>query len=82
MHGKPVAFTKLRVTYNHEADSALGFVALNDPNAIKGPADFKRAASKIGFTFNWFYIDHSHIAYFNSGNNPVAAGADQHELPG
>ena len=36
VRGKPVAFTKLRVTYNHEADSALGFVALNDPNTIKG----------------------------------------------
>ena len=49
-----------------------------DPRA----RDFQRAASKIGFTFNWFYIDHSHIAYFNSGNNPVRARADQHALPG
>jgi acyl-homoserine lactone acylase PvdQ len=81
VHGKPVAFTVLRVTYNHEADSALGFVALNDPNAIKGPADFKRAASKIGFTFNWFYIDHDHIAYFNSGNNPVRAARTSTNFP-
>jgi acyl-homoserine lactone acylase PvdQ len=68
---RPVAYTQLRSTYFHEADSALGFVDLNNPNAIKGPRDFQRAVSKIGFTFNWFYADHSNIAYFNSGNNPV-----------
>jgi len=78
---KPVAFTSLRSTYWHEADSALGFVALNDPSKIHGPGDFKRAASKIGFTFNWFYIDHSHIAYFNSGNNPVRAKRTSTHFP-
>jgi acyl-homoserine lactone acylase PvdQ len=81
VRGKPVLFTKLRSTYWHEADSALGFVALNDPGRIRGPEDFKRAASKIGFTFNWFYIDHSHIAYFNSGNNPVRAKRTSSHFP-
>jgi acyl-homoserine lactone acylase PvdQ len=79
--GRPVAYTSLRSTYFHEADSALGFVALNDPNAIRGPADFKRAVSKIGFTFNWFYADHSKIAYFNSGNNPVRAPRTSAHFP-
>jgi hypothetical protein len=79
--GKPVAFTKLRSTYFHEADSALGFVELNDPNKIRGPRDFQRAASKIGFTFNWFYVDHSHIGYFNSGNNPVRAARTSSNFP-
>jgi len=81
VHGKPVAFTKLRSTYFHEADSALGFVTLNDPSKIHGPEDFKQAASKIGFTFNWFYIDHSHIAYFNSGNNPVRRARTSTHFP-
>jgi acyl-homoserine lactone acylase PvdQ len=71
VRGRPVAYTSLRATYFHEADSALGFVELNDPSKIRGPEDFQRAVSKIGFTFNWFYTDHSHIAYFNSGNNPM-----------
>ena len=79
--GKPVAYTKLRSTYFHEADSALGFVELNDPNKIRGPEDFQRAASKIGFTFNWFYVDHSKIAYFNSGNNPVRARRTSTHFP-
>ena len=25
----------------------------------------------VDYTFNWFYADNKHIAYFNSGNNPV-----------
>jgi acyl-homoserine lactone acylase PvdQ len=81
VRGRPVAYTSLRSTYFHEADSALGFVELNDPNAIRGPEDFQRAVSKIGFTFNWFYADHSKIAYFNSGNNPVRAGRTSTHFP-
>jgi hypothetical protein len=81
VRGRPVAYTKLRSTYFHEADSALGFVALNDPGKINGPKDFQAAASKIGFTFNWFYADHSHIAYFNSGNNPVRAARTSTHFP-
>ena len=68
--GKPVAYTKLRSTYFHEVDSALGFSELNNPDVIHGPQDFQHAAAKIGYTFNWFYTDNKHIAYFNSGNNP------------
>jgi hypothetical protein len=81
VRGKPVIYTKLRSTYFHEADSALGFVELNDPSKIRGPEDFKRAASRIGFTFNWFYADHSQIAYFNSGNNPVRASRTSTHFP-
>ena len=68
--GKPVAYTKLRATYYHEVDSARGFSDLNDPNKIRSPQDFQHAVAKIGYTFNWFYADNKHIAYFNSGNNP------------
>ncbi len=81
VRGRPVVYTSLRSTYFHEADSALGFTALNDPAAIRGPQDFKRAVSKIGFTFNWFYADHSKIAYFNSGNNPVRSARTSTHFP-
>ena len=30
-----------------------------------------KAACKIQYTFNWFFINREHIAYFNSGINPV-----------
>src|SRR5918992_2284346 len=81
VRGRPVAYTKLRATYFHEADSALGFVALNDPGAIRGPRDFQRAVSQISFTFNWFYADRRNIAYFNSGNNPVRAARVSTHFP-
>lgn len=77
--GTPVAFTSLRSTYLREGDSALGFQQLNDPGVVSSPQTFQQAASKIGFAFNWFYVDSRHSAYFNSGDNPVRAyGADPH----
>jgi acyl-homoserine lactone acylase PvdQ len=79
--GKPVAYTQLRSTYFHEVDSALGFSDFNNPDKMNGPSDFQHAAAKIGYTFNWFYNDDKHIAYFNSGNNPVRAPNTDPTLP-
>ncbi|MFF9569243.1 penicillin acylase family protein [Streptomyces sp. NPDC014685] len=75
--GKPVAYTSLRTTYRHEADSIIGFQMFNDPDYIKDAASFQRAASNIDYAFNWFYADSRTAAYYNSGMNPVrAAGVD------
>ncbi|MFH8517343.1 penicillin acylase family protein [Streptomyces gelaticus] len=75
--GKPVAYTSLRTTYRHEADSIIGFQMLNDPSYVKDAASFQRAASNIDYAFNWFYADSRTAAYYNSGMNPVrAAGVD------
>ena len=71
--GKPFAYTSLRDTYFHEVDSALGFADFNDPDKVNSPQSFMQAACRIDYTFNWFYIDNQHIAYFNSGKNPVRA---------
>jgi acyl-homoserine lactone acylase PvdQ len=79
--GKPMLYTVLRSTYQHEVDSAVGFSQFNDPNAIRSPQDFQRAASAVGYTFNWFYADSQHIAYFDSGNNPVRAKGTTGQLP-
>ena len=81
VRGRPVAFTRLRSTYFHEVDSAAGFMDFNDPAAVRSPKSFKRAASKVAYTFNWFYTDPRHIAYFNSGANPVRASRVDHDLP-
>jgi acyl-homoserine lactone acylase PvdQ len=75
--GRPVAFTSLRSTYRHEAESAIGFQTFDDPSAMASAQDFKAAAANIGYAFNWFYVNAAEAAYFNSGSNPVrAAGAD------
>ncbi|MGH2761727.1 MAG: penicillin acylase family protein, partial [Thermoleophilaceae bacterium] len=79
--GRPFVYTQLRSTYFHEADSALGFVDFNDPEKMRTPAGFGEAAGKIGFTFNWFYVNRDEIAYFNSGNNPVRQGATDQDFP-
>ncbi|HEV7628420.1 MAG TPA: penicillin acylase family protein [Streptomyces sp.] len=69
--GKPVAFTALRSTYHHDADSVIGFQKFNDPSAVNSARSFQEAAQDIGYTFNWFYADSEHTAYYNSGDNPV-----------
>ena len=79
--GRPIAFTSLRSTYRHEADSGLAFLLLNDPTQIHGPEDFQRAAALVPFTFNWFYVDSAHIAYQNAGANPLRAPGVDAGLP-
>ena len=78
---KPVVYTNLRSTYMHELDSALGFEQFNEPALMRSPQDFMKAASNVQYTFNWFYTDDKHIAYFNSGLNPVRAGRHRSAVP-
>ncbi|HEU4977404.1 MAG TPA: penicillin acylase family protein [Solirubrobacteraceae bacterium] len=79
--GRPVLFTQLRSTYMHEVDSAAGFRDFDNPDVITGPQAFQQAAYKIGYTFNWFYVDDRDTAYFNSGNNPVRQPGTTGQLP-
>jgi acyl-homoserine lactone acylase PvdQ len=79
--GKPVVYTSLRSTYMHEVDSALGFIAFNDPAQMASPQGFQHAASKISYTFNWLYVDDKHDAYFNSGGNPVRGKGTDPNFP-
>ncbi|MGW1163781.1 penicillin acylase family protein [Streptomyces sp. NPDC002513] len=79
--GKKVAYTTLRSSYLHEADSIIGFQMLNDPGYVKGPQDFQSAVQHINYTFNWFYADSRHTAYYNSGDNPVRASGVDADFP-
>ncbi|MFE9727126.1 penicillin acylase family protein [Streptomyces sp. NPDC005794] len=79
--GKPVAYTSLRTTYRHEADSIIGFQLLNDPAYVTDAASFQQAASHIDYAFNWFYADSRTTAYYNSGMNPVRAPGVDAALP-
>lgn len=81
INGKPVAYTRLRATYYHEVDSALGFADFNNPEKMESPAEFMQAACRIQYTFNWFFLDGDQIAYFNSGINPVRAERAHPDLP-
>ncbi|MGV9243482.1 penicillin acylase family protein [Streptomyces sp. NPDC003710] len=79
--GRKVAYTTLRSSYLHEADSIIGFQMLNDPGYVKGPQDFQSAVQHINYTFNWFYADSQHTAYYNSGDNPVRANGVDADFP-
>ncbi|CAL9403855.1 penicillin acylase family protein [Streptomyces sp. enrichment culture] len=79
--GKKIAYTTLRSSYMHEADSIIGFQMLNDPDYLNGPERFQGAVQHINYTFNWFYADSEHTAYYNSGDNPVRADGVDAEFP-
>ena len=79
--GTPVVYVQLRSTYLHEVDSALGFVDFNAPERMESSQEFQQAAARIGFVFNWFYINDDDIAYFNSGNNPVRPAGTDPDFP-
>ena len=81
IRGKPVAYTRLRSTYLHEIDSARGFSDFNNPEKVRDARSFQRAAHRIGYTFNWLYVDDKDIAYFNSGDNPQRARGVTGQLP-
>jgi acyl-homoserine lactone acylase PvdQ len=80
--GKEVAFVISRSTYGHEADSALFFRRMNDPDFMKkGPQAFLKAVKSMNFLFNWAYIDHDHIAYEQSGWMPQRAPGTSPDFP-
>ncbi len=79
--GKPVAIVLQRSTYGHEIDSAVGFARLANPSYTTSPQQFQKAVSAIDYTFNWFYADSKHIAYYCSGLDPVRAGGWDQDLP-
>jgi acyl-homoserine lactone acylase PvdQ len=79
--GQPHAFTSLRSTYRHEADSAIGFQMFNDPAAMGSAAGFKDSAATIGYAFNWFYVNSTESAYVNSGLNPLRPAGANPNLP-
>ncbi|GAA2609724.1 penicillin acylase family protein [Paractinoplanes durhamensis] len=79
--GAPTAFTSLRSTYRHEADSAIGFQMFNEPDQMGTPAAFMNSASNIAFGFNWFYVNSADTAMFTSGSQPVRPAAADPNLP-
>ena len=68
--GEPVAIVNQRSTYNHDIDSMIGFLQYGMPGYVHDFASFKKAASHIDFTFNWFYVDSRDAGYFVSGKLP------------
>jgi acyl-homoserine lactone acylase PvdQ len=81
VRGRDVAFVHQRSTYFHEADSIIGFAQLNEPDFLRNASRFKEAIAKIGFLFNWAYVDSKRIAYALSGAMPQRARGTSPDFP-
>jgi acyl-homoserine lactone acylase PvdQ len=81
LHGKPVAVVNQRSTYNHDVDSVIGFLHFGEPALTYSARSWMVGASEIGFTFNWFYVDNSDIAYYVSGKDPIRPSFVDPNLP-
>ncbi|HWC34726.1 MAG TPA: penicillin acylase family protein [Mycobacteriales bacterium] len=81
VHGKPVAVVDQRSTYNHDVDSVTGFLRWGDPKQTRSVKTWRKGAAEIQYTFNWFYVDDKHTAYFVSGRDPIRAKGADPNLP-
>jgi acyl-homoserine lactone acylase PvdQ len=81
VNGAPVAVANQRSTYNHEVDSGVGFLRWNRPSYTFDPASFMQGAGSVQYTFNWFYVDSTSIAYYQSGLDPIRAPGVDPNLP-
>jgi acyl-homoserine lactone acylase PvdQ len=79
--GKPVAVVDQRSTYNHDVDSVIGFMRWGEPALTHSAKSWMIGASKIDYTFNWFYVDSRNIAYYVSGLDPVRPSFVDPNLP-
>jgi acyl-homoserine lactone acylase PvdQ len=80
-HGKPVAVVSQRSTYGHDVDSVIGFLRWGEPALSHDAKSWMTGASKIDYTFNWFYADNRDIAYYVSGLDPVRPSFVDPNLP-
>jgi hypothetical protein len=76
----PYAIATVSSTHGREVGNCVGFGELNDCY-VHSPQTFVSAMSKVEFTFNWFYADAHHVAYYSSGRLPVRAPGTNPTLP-
>jgi acyl-homoserine lactone acylase PvdQ len=80
-NGKPVAVVTQRSTFNHDVDSVVGFLGWGQPAVTHDVTSWMQSAAKIGFTFNWFYVDDRDTGYFVSGLDPIRPSNVDPNLP-
>jgi acyl-homoserine lactone acylase PvdQ len=79
--GKPVAVVNQRSTFNHDVDSVAGFLQWGDPKKTYSAKSWEKGAAMVQYTFNWFYVDDKHDAYYVSGRDPIRAKGANPNLP-
>lgn len=78
--GAPVAFTKERAFWMHEADSVISFMRAAK-NTLASVEDFSTAMSTTTMAFNALYVDDTDIGYFHLGKYPIRAEGVDPMLP-
>jgi acyl-homoserine lactone acylase PvdQ len=81
LHGKPVAIVNQRSTFNHDVDSVVGFLRWGEPKLTHSVKSWEKSAQDVSYTFNWFYVDSQHAAYYVSGKDPIRAKGVNPNLP-
>jgi acyl-homoserine lactone acylase PvdQ len=79
--GRPVAVVNQRSTFNHDVDSAVGFVGFGEPSMTHDVSSWMANAAQILYTFNWFYVDDRDTGYFVSGLDPIRPSNVDPNLP-
>jgi hypothetical protein len=70
----------MRSTRGREVTGAYIGSGLNE-GAIRSAKDLPKVASRFGFTFNLFYVDHKDISFFSAGRLPIRAPGTNPSLP-
>ena len=78
--GRPYAVSTMRSTRGREVTGAYIGSGLNE-GAIRSAKDLPKVASRFGFTFNLFYVDHKDIGFFSAGRLPIRAPGTNPSLP-
>jgi acyl-homoserine lactone acylase PvdQ len=78
--GRPYAVANLRSTRGREVTGAFFVAGLNE-GAVRSARDLARVSSRLGFTFNIFYVDHRDIAFYSAGRLPIRAKGTNPSLP-
>ncbi|HET9718461.1 MAG TPA: penicillin acylase family protein, partial [Solirubrobacteraceae bacterium] len=80
VNGVPVALATAAATVDHEAPAYVAFMRLAE-NRPTSPQSFIAAMRAYPGSENWFYVDHSNIAVYQSGIFPVHARGTNPDFP-
>jgi acyl-homoserine lactone acylase PvdQ len=78
--GRPYAVSTMRSTRGREV-TGVHSVADLTAGKVRSAKGLRRVVSSLGFTFNFFYVDHKDIAFFSTGRLPIRAPGTNPSLP-
>lgn len=80
VNGEPVVLARRRANFGLEVDSGASYLRLNE-NAAQSPERFREAMAANTGSFNWLYVNRTHVAFFHSGRYPRRAPGVDPDFP-